>query len=133
MYQYLILLQLRSEKVQLENTLEAEGESQVLRLSRQLSALRLAQQQQQQQQQPVTVSSGEPNSQSSTNEVQSRPAAAVPSTSSSIAAPDPRYPNIDTILEALRRENDSLRKRLYVQVAQGQVLVLNLPSAELQN
>ena len=42
------------EKVNLDNALEAESESQVNRLNRELSALRRQQQQQQQQQQTIT-------------------------------------------------------------------------------
>ncbi|KAF8329427.1 uncharacterized protein EI90DRAFT_3145930 [Cantharellus anzutake] len=103
------LEQLRSEKVQLENTLEAESESQVLRLSRQLTALRQAQQQQQQQQSTQGEASTSGAGTSTLPPTSNRSAL---STSRSIPIVDPRYPDPDAILEALRRENESLRRRV---------------------
>jgi hypothetical protein len=78
----------------LENTLEAESESHVNRLNRELSALRLAQQQQQNNN--LNGSAG--------------------------ASPEARYglstlmsvnnPSAEVMLEAMRRENEHLRNRL---------------------
>lgn len=99
--------QLREEKIQLENALEAESESHVNRLSRELSALRLAQQQQQQQQQSGT--NGMPCSPDNR--------AGLPTYQ------DPMVPSAEVMLEAMRRENEQLRNRLvdterdYVRVA----------------
>ena len=89
------VLQLREEKIELENALEAESEAHVNRLSREISALRLAQQQ------TINSSGSTPGS-----PVDIRgPALA----SSSL---NPLNPNTEALLEALRRENESLRNRL---------------------
>jgi len=102
-------VQLREEKIQLENALEAESESHVNRLSRELSALRLAQQQQQQQQ---SGSNGAPCSPDNK--------AGLPT---SLTGRDPMVPSAEVMLEAMRRENEQLRNRLvdterdYVRVA----------------
>jgi len=104
-------VQLREEKIQLENALEAESESHVNRLSRELSALRLAQQQQQQQQQQPG-SNGAPCSPDNK--------AGLPT---SLTGRDPMVPSAEVMLEAMRRENEQLRNRLvdterdYVRVA----------------
>lgn len=97
--------QLREEKIELENVLEAESESHVNRLSRELSALRLAQQQQQQQQQagPSHVNgsgSGSPQ------DTRTAPQLA------HLLSRSNGDPSQDMILDALRRENEALRGRL---------------------
>lgn len=91
----------------MENALEAESESHVNRLSRELSALRLAQQQQQQ---------------SGINGIPRSPDNRVgPPTF--MAGRDPMVPSAEVMLEAMRRENEQLRNRLadterdYVRVA----------------
>lgn len=86
----LCALQLREEKIDLENALEAESESHVNRLSREISALRLAQQQ-------VANGSG------SLSPVETR----MPATNGNIFDPTP-----EAMLEAMRRENEELRSRL---------------------
>ncbi|KAI0371295.1 hypothetical protein BV20DRAFT_993518 [Pilatotrama ljubarskyi] len=99
------LEQLREEKIELENVLEQESESHVNRLSREISALRLAQQQQQQQQAGPSLTNGSGNA--SPHDARS-------------AGPQLGYllnvngsgPAPDTILDALRRENEALRNRL---------------------
>ncbi|KAI0777185.1 hypothetical protein BD413DRAFT_638649 [Trametes elegans] len=102
------LEQLREEKIELENVLEQESESHVNRLSREISALRLAQQQQQQQQQlqagpSQTNGSGNasPNDSRTTGFQLSR-----------LLNGNGFDPAPDTILDALRRENEALRNRL---------------------
>lgn len=87
------LEQLREEKIDLENALEAESESHVNRLSRELSALRMAQQRQ------ANLNS----SVSTSPDVRAGFVAAVV---------DPTAPSSDTMLEAMRRENEQLRNRL---------------------
>jgi hypothetical protein len=87
---------LREEKIGLENTLEAESESHVNRLSRELTALRLAQQQQQQQQE---------NGGSNSNGISMSPEAR-------FGLRGPSDPTFETMLEALRTENERLRNRL---------------------
>jgi hypothetical protein len=86
---------LREEKINLENTLEAESESHVNRLSRELSALRQAQQQQQLNGHGVSVS---PDARFGLR--------------SFMAGVDPASPNMETMFEAMRRENEQLRNRL---------------------
>jgi hypothetical protein len=76
----------------LENALEAESESHVNRLTRELSALRLAQQQQ------ANVNGSASTSPETRVGLQSYVPAADPSA--------------DTMLEAMRRENEELRNRL---------------------
>ena len=84
---------MREEKIELENVLEAESESHVNRLSREISALRLAQQQ----------------------------AAATPLTTNGSGAHSPvetrlplspLSPTTEMMLDAMRRENEQLRARL---------------------
>jgi uncharacterized membrane protein len=87
--------QLRVEKIQLENALEAESESQVNRLNRELTALR----RQHQQPQPPNGSAGP-----------STPSKQAGSGSSN--AYDPNLPTTDVLLDVLRSENESLRNRL---------------------
>jgi transcription initiation factor TFIID subunit TAF12 len=88
----IIFAQLREEKIDLENALEAESESHVNRLSRELTALRQAQQQQQQQQQQGN--------------------GGVSHSQAALQIPDPNAPSAEIMLEAMRRENDQLRGRL---------------------
>lgn len=76
----------------MENALEAESESHVNRLTKELSALRLAQQQQ------ANVNGSVSSS---------------PETRVGFMPPlDPSAPSSDTMLEAMRRENEQLRNRL---------------------
>jgi hypothetical protein len=84
--------QLREEKIDLENALEAESESHVNRLSRELSALRLAQQQQA----------------NGNNSISASPEARVGLQTFA----DPTAPSSDVMLDAMRRENEQLRNRL---------------------
>ncbi|KAF5351019.1 hypothetical protein D9756_008270 [Leucocoprinus leucothites] len=88
------LEKLREEKIGLENTLEAESESHVNRLSRELTALRLAQQQQQ-------LENGGPGTMSVGVSPEAR-----------FGIRSPTDPSFDTMLEALKRENEQLRDRL---------------------
>lgn len=92
-------MQLREEKIELENVLEAESESHVNRLSRELSALRLAQQQ---------AGPSHVNGSGSASPQDTR-AASQPTHPLSRSNGDPSQ---DTILDALRRENEALRNRL---------------------
>ncbi|KAF8588197.1 hypothetical protein K439DRAFT_1630041 [Ramaria rubella] len=91
------LEQLREEKISLENALEAESESHVNRLNRELSLLRARQR--------------------GADEVESA------STSHLLPGSDPRFPTPEAMLEAMRKENESLRNRLvdterdYVRIA----------------
>lgn len=84
-------MQLREEKIDLENTLEAESESHVNRLSRQLTALRIAQQQQQ--------------GNNVNGDLVSRP-------ETSNGTRSQTDPSAEAMLEAMRRENEQLRHRL---------------------
>lgn len=77
-------LQLREEKINLENVLEAESESHVNRLTRELTALRLAQQ----------------------NGPASEPGGA------SLGTVPNLNPDTELVLDFLRRENEQLRSRL---------------------
>ncbi|KDQ10466.1 hypothetical protein BOTBODRAFT_36170 [Botryobasidium botryosum FD-172 SS1] len=95
------LERLREEKVNLENALEAESESHVIRLSRELSSLRLLQQQQQQ-----NGDGAGPSTSSRGGDASERPAVHAPGFT------DPRFPGYETMLEAIRRENENLRNRL---------------------
>lgn len=94
----------------MENALEAESESHVNRLSRELSVLRLAQQQQQQQQQSGI--NGTPRSPDNRGGLPTF-----------LDGRDPMVPSAEVMLEAMRRENEQLRNRLvdterdYVRVA----------------
>lgn len=87
------LEKLREEKIELENALEAESESHVNRLSRELTTLRLAQQQQQA---------------SMNGSVSASPETRM-GWQTFVHAADP---SSDTMLEAMRRENEELRNRL---------------------
>jgi Uncharacterized conserved protein H4 (DUF2046) len=87
--------QLREEKIGLENALEAESESHVNRMARELTALRLAHQQYQQQ-------SSTSNSSVSTS----------PETGMGISGANSTEPSAEAMLEAMRRENEHLRNRL---------------------
>jgi hypothetical protein len=91
-------LQLQEEKIELENALEAESESHVNRLSRELSALRLAQQLANQQNgaSPGTTGINGDGTQSPTL----------------LRLPNPLAPSSEDMLEAMRRENEQLRNRL---------------------
>ena len=84
--------QLREEKIDLENALEAESESHVNKLTRELTALRLAQQQQ----------NGSVGLSSETKQ----------GLQNLLGTLDPASPNAETMLDAMRRENDQLRSRL---------------------
>lgn len=98
--------QLREEKIQLENALEAESESHVNRLNRELSALRLAQVQQQQ---TAASTSTSPDARAGA--------------SAFLNGYDPTAPSAEVLLEAMRHENEQLRNRLvdterdYVRIA----------------
>ena len=81
---------MREEKIELENALEAESESHVNRLSREISALRLAQQQ-------VVNGSG------SLSPVETR----LPAANGNL-----QEPSAEVMLDAMRRENEQLRTRL---------------------
>ena len=92
--------QLQEEKIELENALEAESESHVNRLSRELSALRLAQQLTNQQNGgSPTISSTSVNGDGSQSPTLVR-------------LPNPLAPSFEDMLEAMRRENEQLRHRL---------------------
>ncbi|KAH9849587.1 hypothetical protein C2E23DRAFT_870514 [Lenzites betulinus] len=99
------LEQLREEKIELENVLEQESESHVNRLSREISALRLAQHQQQQQQQQIA---GPSHTNGSSNASSFEPRLQL----GNILNGNGAGPLPDTILDALRRENEALRNRL---------------------
>ncbi|KAG6877766.1 hypothetical protein C0993_004140 [Termitomyces sp. T159_Od127] len=88
------LEQLREEKIDLENTLEAESESHVNRLARELTALRQAQ-----------------NNNASDGSVSVSPETGIGFRSfmNGSSAGDP---SLETLLEALRRENEQLRNKL---------------------
>lgn len=88
--------QLREEKITLENALEAESESHVNRLNRELSLLRARQM--------------ELEASSSTTQPQPQPQQNL-SIASNVSL-DPRFPNVGAMLEAMRKENESLRSRL---------------------
>jgi hypothetical protein len=92
--------QLQEEKIALENVLEAESESHVNRLSRELSALRLAQQLASQQNggSPGVAGIG-PNGDGTQSPTLLR-------------LPNPLAPSSEDMLEAMRRENEQLRNRL---------------------
>ncbi|KAH9835395.1 uncharacterized protein C8Q71DRAFT_765696 [Rhodofomes roseus] len=92
------LERLREEKIALENTLEAESENHVNRLSREISALRLAQQQQAQ------VNG---NGSGSISPVDTRLGM-----QTFLGYRNPAQPTTETMLEAMRRENEQLRTRL---------------------
>ncbi|KAG6853383.1 hypothetical protein C0991_004844 [Blastosporella zonata] len=85
------LEQLREEKIDLENVLEAESESHVNRMARELTALRLAH------------NGGNSNSSVS----------ASPDTGRGFHSlmTGGRDPSAETMLEAMRRENEKLRKK----------------------
>lgn len=91
-------MQLREEKIDLENALEAESELHVNRLTRELSSLRLAQQQAQ--------LNGNGNGSISES----------PETRMGMQmfmnGSHPTTPSSDAMLEAMRRENEHLRNRL---------------------
>lgn len=87
-------LQLREEKISLENTLEAESEAHVNRLSRELSVLRLAQQQ-------AGTASG-----ADSPEARAGFQAFLAGSSSTGAL------SAELMLDAMRRENEDLRHRL---------------------
>lgn len=86
--------QLREEKIDLENALEAESESHVNRLARELTALRQAQ-----------------NSNVSDGSVSASPETGI-GLRSSMNGGSTGDPNLETLLEALRRENEQLRNKL---------------------
>ena len=93
-----IALQLREEKIDLENALEAESEFHVNRLTRELSALRLAQQQAQLNGNGNGNISESPETRMGMQTLMNRS--------------HPITPGSDAMLEAMRRENEQLRSRL---------------------
>ena len=106
--------QLRQEKIGLENVLEAESESHVNRLSRELSALRIAQQQLQAQHQNGAASSannGAPGSVGSTGMFSISPETRI-GVQHLASRSNPLEPSPEVMLEAMRRENEQLRNRL---------------------
>jgi hypothetical protein len=92
--------QLQEEKIELENALEAESESHVNRLSRELSALRLAQQLSNQQNgaSPGLAATGVNGDGTQSPTL--------------LRLPNPVAPSSEDMLEAMRRENEQLRNRL---------------------
>ncbi|KAI0036227.1 hypothetical protein K488DRAFT_76131 [Vararia minispora EC-137] len=92
-------IHLQEEKIELENVLEAESESHVNRLSKELSALRLAQMRAQQAN-GAPITNGEGVSHDTAQAAVARLVA------------DPMNPSSDTLLESMRRENETLRNRL---------------------
>ncbi|KAH8823614.1 hypothetical protein DL96DRAFT_1615039 [Flagelloscypha sp. PMI_526] len=84
------LERLREEKIDLENTLEAESESHVNKLSRELTALRMAQ----------------------SNPTQYSLHSSGHNTPLSPISNFVQEPNMDMIMDSLKRENESLRGRL---------------------
>jgi hypothetical protein len=82
--------------VHLENVLEQESEAHVNRLTRELTALRIAQQQQQA---------------NNNNDTPNGTTVHIPELATSVSI-QPPSPNVDAILETLRRENEQLRGRL---------------------
>lgn len=89
---------LREEKIDLENVLEAESESHVNRMARELTALRRAQSQQ---------------SGTSTSSVSMSPETGIGLRSfMSGSGSNLGDPSAETMLEAMRRENEHLRNRL---------------------
>ncbi|KAG6873907.1 hypothetical protein C0995_009687 [Termitomyces sp. Mi166 len=88
------LEQLREEKIDLENALEAESESHVNRLARELTALRQAQ-----------------NGNTSDGSVGASPETGI-GLRSFMNGGSAGDPNLETLLEALRRENEQLRNKL---------------------
>jgi len=103
------LRQLREEKIELENVLEAESEAQVNRLNREISTLRLAAAQ---------------NGTNGTNSVNGAGSNGASTSALADGLADFRTrrwasltgtsagPSTDTVLEALRRENEQLRGRV---------------------
>lgn len=108
------LEQLRQEKIGLENALEAESESHVNRLSRELTALRLAQHQlqQQQQQQANGAAPSQPSSALSNADLASVSPEARVGLTTFMNGCNPADPSADVLLETLRRENEQLRNKL---------------------
>ena len=101
--------QLREEKIDLENVLEAESEAHVNRLNREISALRLAAAQ--------NGTNGANGTNGTGNNTASTPAVADDLSEfrtrrrASLAGPS-SSPGTDIVLEALRRENEQLRSRV---------------------
>lgn len=98
------LEKLRAEKAELENVLEAESESLVLRLQRQLSQLM---QQQNQQQQPASI----PSASAASNSLIS-PTSPSAGATALLTNSDPLNPSPATLIEILKTENATLRNRL---------------------
>ena len=109
-----IIVKLRQEKIGLENALEAESESHVNRLSRELTALRLAQHQlqQQQQQQANGAAPSQPSSALSNADLASVSPEARVGLTTFMNGCNPADPSADVLLETLRRENEQLRNKL---------------------
>ena len=104
-----VLLQLREEKIELENVLEAESEAQVNRLNREISVLRLAAAQNGTNGTNGTNGSG--NNSASTSALADDLAEFRARRRGSVAGVG-AGPSTDTVLEALRRENEQLRGTL---------------------
>lgn len=89
--------------------LEAESESLVLRLQRQLQDLMRQQQQQQQQQAPQPASQSLPSSIVTATPADSAPS---PNFTSLLPGQNPLQPSSETLIQALKTENSTLRNRL---------------------
>ena len=101
----LVLHQLREEKIELENVLEAESEAQVNRLNREISALKLAAAQN-----GTNGSDGLGSNSTSTPALVDELAEFRTRRRGSLAGMN-ACPSTDIVLEALRRENEQLRTR----------------------
>ncbi|KAG6909928.1 hypothetical protein DXG01_014450 [Tephrocybe rancida] len=88
------LEQLREEKIELENVLEAESESHVNRMARELTALRQGQ-----------------NGGASNSSISASPETGI-GFRSFMTGGSPGDPSAETMLEAMRRENEHLRSKL---------------------
>ncbi|KAG8216378.1 hypothetical protein J3R82DRAFT_6467 [Butyriboletus roseoflavus] len=95
-----VVTQIGAEKIQLENALEAESESHVNRLNRELCALRA-------QAHASANATGTPGSTTASG-ASSPESARAPF----LSGHDPTAPSVDVMLEAMRRENEQLRTRL---------------------
>jgi hypothetical protein len=105
--------QLQEEKIELENALEAESESHVNRLSRELSALRLAQQLAAANQNGGSPAlSGSGNGGGTSNGTGTGLNGDGTQSPTLLRLPNPLAPSSEDMLEAMRRENEHLRNRL---------------------
>jgi hypothetical protein len=106
-----VLPQLREEKIELENVLEAESEAQVNRLNREISVLKLAAAQNGTNGTNGTNGNGSGNNSASTSALADDLAEFRARRRGSVAGIG-AGPSTDTVLEALRRENEQLRGTL---------------------